>query len=287
MISEAMGEEPQADAAEEVHRPLLVGVLEPEEHDVEEHVHAAADAVVALAREARRRAGRHLAHRAALAVHERRDEPVLALAQFEAAGHLALDDREPAHVVDVALARGAHEIVGREAGDAAEQQRLLALLAHALDEVVALADLLDELRHLLGRVLQVAVHDHDVPAPRMLDAGVDGRALAAVARQEDPDEVGVAGRQLADDLRGRVRAAVVDQHDLVARPQPGERGRDAAVELAHAELLVVHGRDDGDLHREVLRRVGDCCCVHAWVPCFVALCHWAKTGRSPRVAGSS
>jgi ATP-dependent protease HslVU peptidase subunit len=92
-------------------------------------------------------------------------------------------------------------------------------------------------------VLQVAVHDHHEAAAGVLEPGVDGRALAAVAGQEHAHQVRVGLGQFAQDGAGGVRGAVVDHHDLVGDAQGGQDLADAAVELAQ------EGRSDKMLRR--------------------------------------
>jgi len=74
----------------------------------------------------------------------------------------------------------------------------------------------DERRQLVQVACEVGVHEHDDLAPSDADAATDGRALPQVPGQ--PDHAGV-GQPVQALLRhgGRVvRAAVVDEDELVA-----------------------------------------------------------------------
>ena len=67
---------------------------------------------------------------------------------------------------------------------------VLPALPHAADDVVPLGDLREQLRDLLGRVLQVGVERHDDVPRHVSEAGEDRLVLAEVVRElEDADAV--------------------------------------------------------------------------------------------------
>ena len=76
----------------------------------------------------------------------------------------------------------------------------------------------------------------------MVEARRDRGLVAEVARQRDDPHAAVVARDLGEDLRRRVRRAVVDDDQL---PRQAVDGRaDALVERARRPLLVEHRRDD-------------------------------------------
>ena len=70
-----------------------------------------------------------------------------------------------------------------------------------------------------GIVLRVAVGVEDQLLGRRAEAGLQGAAIAAILRMMHHADVRVGSRELVGDLRGRVRAAVVDDDDLEVRRQ--------------------------------------------------------------------
>ena len=101
----------------------------------------------------------------------------------------------------------------------------------------------------LGRMLQVAVHQHDHVARRRLQAGGHRGFLAEVAREADRLEVAVAGTQRGDARVRVVAATVVYADDVPVRQlQPREHLRQAPVQRLHRFALVVerdHDRESG------------------------------------------
>src|ERR1700757_2466343 len=101
---------------------------------------------------------------------ERRNEAM----QFAVEGHLlenlaTIRLEGGAEVVDInATELGRHPV--RDAGgDAAQPEVIDPVLAPATDDVIPLADFLDEHRDTGGVVLQVAVHGNDVLAARVVE----------------------------------------------------------------------------------------------------------------------
>lgn len=74
-----------------------------------------------------------------------------------------VDEREVAHVGwDVHVGKAAQDAVEERARDPLEEPlRLLPLLADRVHDLVALRPAVDQLESELGRILEVAVHDHD------------------------------------------------------------------------------------------------------------------------------
>ena len=99
-----------------------------------------------------------------------------------------VDEAEVADVErDLDLGDPVEAAVEPGCGRPLESRLAVALLAHRVDDVVALAPARGELEHDLGRILQVGVeHDHRV-ARGDVDAGGERDLVAEVPRQ--PDEL--------------------------------------------------------------------------------------------------
>ena len=78
------------------------------------------------------------------------------------------------------------------AGEAARTRTAPARRASGEDDVVALGRLVEQPRNLLGRILEVAVHDDCPPPPALREPGGDGCVLTEVAAQADRADAGVA-----------------------------------------------------------------------------------------------
>jgi hypothetical protein len=101
--------------------------------------------------------------------------------------------------------------------------------AHAGDGVeAALPDLGIEERDVLGRVLEVAVHDHVPIGTGVVDAGGERVVLAEVAAELHAADAPVLAPELLDQRPGVVGAAVVDEHDREVRRDRLERGDETA-----------------------------------------------------------
>jgi hypothetical protein len=82
-----------------------------------------------------------------------------------------------------------------------------------------------------------------------VEAGTHGRGLAEVAAEADQAEVRNplrVGHQL---LPRAVRAAVIDQHNLIGAAQLGKRGVQLVAQEVDALLLVEDGDYDGNRRR--------------------------------------
>ena len=124
---------------------------------------------------------------------------------------------ERAHVArGVDAHRAFHRELGRVRGDGAPE-RLPLLLGRAVDDVVAFRQLLEELRDLFRRVLQIVVERDDHVMARATDPGEQRVVLAVIAHQVDAAHPRVLSGQPADDVPAPVAAAVVDEDDLGAR----------------------------------------------------------------------
>jgi hypothetical protein len=125
----------------------------------------------------------------------------------------------------------------------------VALASHAADVVVALVHLGEQPRNLLGRVLQIGVQRDDALAARALEARHDRHVLAEVAvEQHHARHVRALRELLAQQRRGAVAAAVVDEDHLIAPAERIERRVQPREERRQPFFLVVHRDDDRKIH---------------------------------------
>ena len=154
----------------------------------------------------------------------------------------AVEQPEVARVgLEVDLRELAEEPVEPRRGGELEGGLALALLAHHVDDVGALAPLGDHVGDQLGRVLQVGVDHRDGVADGVLEAGGQRRLVAEVAREVHDAHARVGGGEPVEDLGRAVGAAVVDDDQLEVEARDG-RGR-AREEHLDELLLVVDRRD--------------------------------------------
>ena len=161
--------------------------------------------------------------------------------------HPAIHQAEVARVArDVDLADGLQEPIEERIGGTLEEM-FLSPRPDGIDDLVARIPEPDEVAEQLGRVLQVGVHHHDGPPPRVVDAGRDGRLVAEIAGQVERHDPRVARCQGVEQTGRRIAAAVIDEDDLGRDAEVIDRGGDAAVQLGDVLLLVEEGDDDADL----------------------------------------
>ena len=125
-----------------------------------------------------------------------------------------------------------------------------ALLAPAADDVVTLAQLLQEQGNVVGIVLQVAVHGDDVLALGVIEAGGQRRGLPEIAAQLDHHHAAVDGGNLLQHPEGVVAAAVIDEDQLERLAGRFHHHLQPVVEFGDVLFFVVERYDDGVLeHR--------------------------------------
>ncbi|MGC4122747.1 MAG: hypothetical protein QM765_50880 [Myxococcales bacterium] len=112
------------------------------------------------------------------------------------------------------------------------------------DDLRALPPLGEQLRDELGRVLQVAVHQHDDVALGVGQPRRHRRLQAEVARQADDLERRVGLGPLGEQRPGLVAAAVVHGDDLELAAQLRQRGEEPVAQLGNDRLLVEERDDD-------------------------------------------
>ena len=105
----------------------------------------------------------------------------------------------------------------------------------------------DELRDVVGIVLEVAVHRHDDVGARVQHAGRHRRVLAEVALEQHDAEARVARVGGAQQRARAVARAVVDEHDL-PWPAPGGQGtREALNQFIDVAGLVEDRHDNAHI----------------------------------------
>ena len=136
--------------------------------------------------------------------------------------------------------------------DAPHDEVVDALLAPAADDVVALAQLLQEHRNVVGIVLQIAVHGDDVFAFGVIEARGQRGGLAEVAAQLDHHHAAVDRGNLLQHPEGVVAAAVVDEDQLERLAGGFHDHLQAVVELGDVLFFVVKRYDDGVLRHRLI-----------------------------------
>ena len=115
-----------------------------------------------------------------------RDEAVQLAVELDILDHLAAEHLERAAVVvEPDPGDAGDQPVGDGRGDAAGQETVPPLPPPAADDVIALLDLGDEKRDVVGIVLQVGVQADDDVAAGVVEAGDQGRRLAEIFPQAD------------------------------------------------------------------------------------------------------
>ena len=189
----------------------------------------------------------HLHDARALELHERGQEAVHAAEHGQAPGHVRAHDlQRAAGVGDRPAGHGrAHGVA--DLGRDALHEAVLALGPPAADHVRAGAVSRKKARDVGRVVLQVGVHGDDDPAPGGLEAGLEGRGLAAVGGEGEVAHRIVSGGQGLDDGKACIRAAVVDEDDLPGPAKGFHGGAYLPEQYGQVGFLVVDRDDQGEL----------------------------------------
>src|SRR5215469_15367688 len=178
--------------------------------------------------------------RSAVPRRQRWDEPV----QFSVERHL-LDDfatislEGSAKVVDIHAAQFRHQPV-RDARRNAPQPKVVdAVLAPAADDVVALADLLNEHRNIGRIMLEVAIHGDDVFAAGVVESSGEAGGLSKITAEFHDGHPAVDSCDLAQQLERAIGRTVVHQDDLEALAVRFHDGFKAVIEVGDILLLVM------------------------------------------------
>src|SRR5688572_14341322 len=117
-------------------------------------------------------------------------------------------------VMDVHATQLRHQPVGNARGDAAKHKIVDAPFSPSTDDVKALIQLLEEVGNVLRIMLKIAIHGDDVLAGSMVEAGSERGRLAEIAAQFHYDHPAVDGRDLFQEPKGIVTAAVIHEDKL-------------------------------------------------------------------------
>ena len=161
--------------------------------------------------------------------------------------HAAVHQAEVAAVErDVQVADRVPEPV--EAGVAQPlEETFLPMAANPVDDVIPLLPDADELRDHLGRVLQVAVHQHDGLAARVIDPGRDGGLVAEVPAQVQDDQAIVVARPARrSDRRSRRSCRRRPGRSRTRRPRPPARRSSRRCSSSTVCSSSQSGHDDAD-----------------------------------------
>jgi len=167
-------------------------------------------------------------------------------------------DNPPAHQPEVARVDG-DRYIRQAPNDAIKRARRYELerpLAFAraprrINDVVAFSPAFQKRTDQFGRILQIAVHQHDRIPPRGIDARRRSELMAEVPRQVDDDDLVVRQCKVAKPQQRCVARAVVHQDQLVTR-RSGQLAHDAA-DTPHQFVDVAFFVEDRDDDRDQLR----------------------------------
>ncbi len=111
--------------------------------------------------------------------------------------------------------------------------------------------------HLAGIVLGVAVGVEDELLARGLEAAAQGAAVAAILLMMNDPDLGIDARELVEDLRREVAAAVVDHDDFVIGREPSRRQQRVQHHAGDGAAVVVRGEEDAQSAGADAAGVGD------------------------------
>ena len=152
--------------------------------------------------------------------------------------------------MQVDAAEFGHQPVGDLRRQSPHDEVVDALLAPAADDVVTLAQLVEEQRNVVGIVLQIAVHRDDVFALSVVKARGERRGLPEVAAQLYHHNAAIDTGDLLQQPEGVVAAAVIHKHQLERLAGCFHDRLQPVVQLGDVFFFVVEGYDDGILkHR--------------------------------------
>ena len=211
-----------AEQAEDLEGAGRIAQEELDRQEVEEDLGGPEDVVFGLALQAGAVTDLDLgdgdAHRAG----DGRDEPVELAVEIDALDDLPAEGLERAAVVvELDAGEPGDEPVRHDGREPARQEPVLPVLPPAGDDVVAGVDLGEQGGDVGRIVLEVGVQgDDDVPPGEVEPRGQGGR-LAEVPPEPDDADPRIPGPEALQGLERAVRAAVVDEDDLVGLPQAG------------------------------------------------------------------
>ena len=181
--------------------------------------------------------------------HQPTDEAIALRHGIELVNHPTGHQAEVARVGrNVGVDHAAEHPVEQRSGAALESGLAVALAALAIDNVIALAQLLQHWAEQFGRVLQIGIeHEHQLPA-HIVQASSQRELVAVIARQVDRHDPRITLRVRADHIPAGILRSVIDQDELepVGKDRLSRRDhpRDQRVEPG---LLVIDRDHHGKL----------------------------------------
>ena len=139
------------------------------------------------------------------------------------------------------------QAVGDAGGEFALQSSVLALMAPAAHQVIALPQFGQQHRDVGRIVLQVAIEAHDHLALGDIKPGGHRGGLAVVLAQQHRHQFRDLPADLLQDLSGSVAGAVVDQHQFETFAAGSQRLKQLLHQMGQAFLLVVEGHHHGQV----------------------------------------
>ncbi len=118
--------------------------------------------------------------------------------------------------------------------------------------VVTFFKLGEEVGHLVGVVLEIAVHCEDEVALGVVEAGGQGGGLAEVAAELDDENAAVDGGDLFQQAVGAVAGSIIDEDELEGFADLLHYGFEAVVEGGDVFFFVMERNDDGIFRHELM-----------------------------------
>lgn len=119
-----------------------------------------------------------------------------------------------------------------------------ASLFPAVDNVVSVVDLREEVRDLCWIILQVGIHHHDDVATDRVHAGGEGCCFSEVSTEANAEDARVFICQLRNNGPGFVSRSVVNENDFDVDGVGLARFQNLPVQFDQALFFVEHGNDD-------------------------------------------
>src|SRR5579859_736823 len=238
-----------SEGAEEVQRARQVVKQETNRNQVKEDAEGSGYSVVRLSTLTIDVANGNLANRRSVPGRKRGNKPV----QFAVQGHLVDDfaavglERRP-KVMDIDAAELCHQPICAARRKAAHHKVVDALLAPSAHDVIALCDLFQEKRNVIRIVLEIAVHRDQVVAGSVIESSGEGRGLTEVSAELDHRHATIDGRDLAEQMEGKIGASIVNKDQLKALGIGFHHPFQAVIENGYVLLFVMEGD-----HNRILR----------------------------------
>ena len=249
---ESDGERGQTQPAKEMHRPREVFQQELDGQDVEHHVERPAQAVVRIARDARRIADRNFGDARAVETGQRGNEAMQLAVEINVLEHFgAVSLERGSEIAQRDSRRFRHQPVGDARGKFAGDSVVDAFLAPAARDVVAFLDLGEQRRNILRRVLQIAIERNDHVALRLIETGGKSGGLSEIAAQANDFQTAVGFDQIGQQVEAAIRGRVIHRNDFVRLLNRFQYRRQPVVKRQDGRFLIVDRDDDRQHGRKI------------------------------------